>query len=134
MNQFASGSIIRCRFVKKSGAGTVAQNDTAGGPCVGISGDAGNNPSIPLNTDDPPYAAKNGQQLYVHGSFQGNDFPCLQIGSGGCSVGTLLKSDNAGKGVAASANGDWIHAIAMEAGAEDALVKVQWMTSVRYVA
>jgi hypothetical protein len=134
MNFQASGSIVRCRFVKQSAAGTVAQQSTAGAFCVGISGDAGNSSPIPLNTTDPPYAAVSGQQCNVIGFHDGSNFPVLEIGTGGCSAGDRLASDANGKGVVTTTNGHWLHAVAEEAASAGELCKVRWIEAILYAA
>lgn len=61
----------------------------------------------------------------------------LQCGSGGLSVGSLVVSDSAGKGVIAAASGtalQWVGAIALEAGAEDEFVTVKVVGTFRRFA
>lgn len=121
----ASGTIIVSRFVKSSGSATVAANTTAGGKVVGISQDSGHSPPLPSLTADPVEAAKSGMTLNVHCHFEGNNFPCVEIGSGGCTAGDYLVSDNTGKAVVAATAGHTVAAIAMETASAGEKAKVR---------
>lgn len=121
----ASGTIIVSRFVKMSGSGTVAANTTAGGKIVGISQDSGRVAPLPSVTADPVEAAKSGETLNVHCHFEGNNFPTLEIGSGGCTAGDILVSDNTGKGVVAATAGHFVGAVAMETASAGEKAKVR---------
>jgi len=130
----ASGTVIVSRFVKSSGMGTVAANTTAGGKIVGISQDSGRAAPLPANTADPVEAAKAGEGLNVHCHFDGNNFPTLEIGSGGCTVGDWLVSDNTGKGVVAATAGHTVGAQAMETAAAGEKAKVRPVLFTFYTA
>lgn len=131
----ANGTIAPSRFVKAdtSGDHLVLQADggssSKGAEVVGISSEAMKR-APGLTGSDVAVAAEQGDPLRVYTI---GDTPMLKLGSGGCTAGQPLKSDASGQGVVATAGTDNIGAIALEAGAAGALVKVQivpagWLT------
>lgn len=118
MIRTASGTILVNRFVKVSGAHTVAQQNSAGAVCIGSSQDGGRAAPIPLNTADPVEAAQSGEQLnvYVFGELVPDSYPQIALGTGGITAGQNIMSDANGKGVLAT-TGNYVCAIAMATGA-----------------
>ena len=109
----ASANIGPSRFIKRSGANTVAICG-AGEKMIGISSEFSNYPPIPNQTE---YAAASGDScaFTMVGDGQQEDRPVLLIiGSGGCTQGDLLKSDASGGGVVASTDKDCYGALALQ--------------------
>lgn len=94
----ANGTIRTARFVKvdPSDNNSVLEAD-ANERILGVSQMGGRTAPIPDVVTDPVEAAQTGEHLLVH--LQG-EYALLEIGSGGCTAGDLLKSDADGKGVA----------------------------------
>lgn len=118
----AGGNINPSRFVKMDAASNeVAVAAAATDVTIGVTSDYQKAHPV-TGASDVHAAADDPVAVYPIGSV------CkLTIGSGGCSVGSLLVSDSAGKGVAAASSGtalQWIGAIAVEAGLEDEAVTV----------
>lgn len=108
----ASATIRVGRFVKVSGNGTVAEQTTSGGLCIGVSMDGSRIAPIPSVTASPPEAAQSGEQLNVHlVSGLDGEFPVVLIGTGGVTYGQEVMSDTSGQGVAAT-TGKYVHGIA----------------------
>ena len=102
----ASANIGPSRFVKRSGANTVATCG-AGEKMLGISGEASGYAPLPSQTE---YAAASGDPvtIYMVGDGLQEDRPILLIlGSGGATQGDLLKSDASGGGVAVASNNEY---------------------------
>ena len=108
----ASATIRVGRFCKVSGSGTVAEQTTSGGLCVGISTDGSRIAPIPSVTASPPEAAQSGESINIH-LVSGNDgeFPVVIVGTGGVSAGGEVMSDTSGQAVAAT-TGKYVHGIA----------------------
>lgn len=123
MVNVASATILVSRFVKSSGVGTVAQQGTAGDPCVGISQDGGRYATIPSNTADPVEAAQSGEPLDVIAPGEMRDATLL-LGTGGATAGDRLMSDANGKGVAVT-TGKFAGAIALETGVAGEVIRVR---------
>jgi hypothetical protein len=119
----ASATILVSRFVKSSGVGTVAQQGTAGDPCVGISQDGGRYAPVPSNTADPVEAAQSGETLDVIAPGEQRDATLL-LGTGGATVGGHLMSDASGRGVAVT-TGKHACAIALETGVAGEVIRVR---------
>lgn len=119
----ASATILVSRFVKSSGVGTVAQQGTAGDPCIGISQDGGRYAPVPSNTADPVEAAQSGETLDVIQPGENRDATLL-LGTGGATVGGHLMSDANGKGVAVT-TGKHAGAIALETGVAGEVIRVR---------
>lgn len=129
----AGGNIAPSRFVKlSSAAGTpssttepvvlqsTAGSGNAGDPPWGIS-----QPStrrVPLAGWDDGYAAVSGEVFTVIGP--GDDAALLEVAAT-VVPGSELKSDANGKGILYAASGDWIGAIALDAGVSGDLVRVK---------
>jgi hypothetical protein len=111
----ASATIRVGRFVKVSGAHTVAEQTTSGGLCIGVSQDGGRAPAIPLNTTSPVEAAQSGETLNVHVG-DDSEYPRVLVGTGGLTAGGEVMSDTSGQGVAAT-TGKYVQGIAMETAA-----------------
>jgi hypothetical protein len=72
-------------------------------------------------------AAAAGEEVMV---FHPGQVAPLEIGSGGCSAGDLLKSDADGKGVIVATTGQtrqWVSAIAEESGSDGDVISVRVM-------
>lgn len=125
----AGGTIRRARFVQVDTTNdyTAIEAD-ANDIILGIATDSGRAAAIPAETADPPEAAQDGEPVEI--AFAG-DFALLEIGSGGCTAGDLLKSDADGKGVGIASSGTTIQQIGARALADAAdgeLVEVQVLT------
>ena len=120
----ASGTIINRRFVKISGVGTVAQQGTAGAKCIGISQEGGRSAPVPSLQTSPVEAAQSGDQLTVWTGQESGQWPLLEVGTGGVTVGDNLGSDANGKGVTDSTSGHYICAIALQTGSAGEFVAV----------
>ena len=120
----ASANIGPSRFVKRSGANTVATFG-AGEKMLGISGEASGYAPLPSQTE---YAAASGDPvtIYMVGDGLQEDRPILLIlGSGGATQGDLLKSDASGGGVAVASNNDIYGALALESGSAGEAIRVR---------
>jgi hypothetical protein len=120
----AGGNVNPARFIKLDSANHEAiQCAAATDAPIGISMEA---QRVAPVTGAADYVAVDGESL-PHYSL--GDVCRLQIGSGGCLVGSKLVSDSVGKGVIAASTGtalQIIGAIAYEAASEDefALVRI----------
>ncbi len=120
----ASATILTSRFVKISGPGTVAQQNSAGAMCMGISQDGGREAPVPLNQTSPVEAARVNETLDIKvAAVHHGQFPMLTLGTGGITAGQLLMSDANGAGVLAT-TGLWAGAIAEETGVAGDTVRV----------
>ena len=120
----ASANIRPSRFVKRSGANTVAECG-AGERMIGIGFEFSNYAPLPSQTE---YLAASGDPVSfaVVGDGLQEDRPLLLIlGSGGATQGDLLKSDSAGAGVVASTDKDCYGALALESGSAGEAIKVR---------
>lgn len=122
----AAGTIRRARFVNiYASANNQVEEADANELPIGVAQDGGRAAPIPSETADPPQAALAGEDLSVHTL----GMHCLlEIGSGGCNPGDLLKSDADGKGVVIASTGTTVQnygAIAEEAASDGELCKVQ---------
>lgn len=120
----ASGNIRPSRFVKRSGANTVAEAST-GEKMLGISAEFSGYAPLPSQTE---YAAATGDvcSMYWVGDGLQEDRPILLVlGVGGATQGDLLKSDSAGAGVAVASDKDCYGAIALETGIAGDAIKVR---------
>lgn len=123
----AKGTIYPCRFVKSDATNAfgVVQASTNEGPLLGIAQEGANFPNLPIpGTTYTPVAATTGQNLQV---FQDGEEAILELGSGGATVGALLKSDSNGKGVIAATTNNTaqnIGAIALQAGSDTEFIRV----------
>lgn len=120
----ASANIRPSRFVKRSGANTVAECG-AGERMIGISLEFGDTGHLPGQTE---YLAASGTPVSfaLVGDGQQEDRPLLLVlGSGGATQGDLLKSASGGAGVVASSNNDVYGAIALESGSEGEAIRVR---------
>lgn len=120
----ASANIGPSRFIKRSGANTVAICG-AGERMIGISAEYSNYAPLP---DVVEYAAKSGETcpFVMVGDGLQEDRPILLIiGSGGCTQGDLLKSDASGGGVTASTDKDCYGALALATGSAGEAVPVR---------
>lgn len=115
----ANGNIYPCRFVKlDTTADHKVLQSGAGDLSIGISQEGTNQAPIPEASTQ--YAAAAGQALKVYGVGE----RCkLEIGSGGCTAGDLLKPDADGKGVAVTA-GNTYGAVALTTSAAGELAEV----------
>lgn len=122
----ATGTIRCSRFVKMdSGANNSVKEADANEQTIGISQAGGRVAPIPEVTTTPVEAAQSGENLQV---FALGQSCLLEIGSGGCSPGSKLKSDADGKGVAiATGTGviQRIGAIALESASASEFAMVQ---------
>lgn len=126
----ASGTIIRARFVKVSGVNTVAAAG-AGEQITGISQLGSRTAPIPSVTADPPEAAQSGEQVNVLDGVDG--FAMLEIGTGGCTAGNLLKAESGGKGIALALSGkEHYGAEALETCSAGELCRVKIKPGVSY--
>lgn len=128
----AGGNINPCRFVKMDAAANeVAQASAATDVTIGITADY--QKAHPVTGASDVHAAEHDAvAVFMEGAT-----PLLELGSGGCSVGTLLVADSNGKGVAAAGSGtalQWIGAIALESGAENEFVRVKVIGTFRRYA
>jgi hypothetical protein len=113
----AGGTVPPARFVKLSTtvdstilvatAGSGAHGDQA----IGIS-QVGMKRAPGLPGSDTTIAAESGDPLQI---FSVGDVCLLTAGSGGWAAGDNLKSDGSGRGITASATGDLVGAIALQA-------------------
>jgi hypothetical protein len=119
----ASANVRPSRFVKRSGAYTVAEAG-AGEVMLGVSGEGSNYPPIPNQTE---YAAASGDPCTIIfvGDGQQDDRPVLLTVGGSVTQGALLKSDSQGRGVAVASNNDVYGAVALEDGASGETIKVR---------
>jgi hypothetical protein len=120
----ASANIRPSRFVKRSGANTVAECG-AGEVMIGISAEGSNYPPLPSQTE---YAAASGDPcsiIFVGDGAQEDRPVLLVLGSGGATQGGLLKSDSAGAGVAVASNNDVYGAMALESGSSGEAIRVR---------
>lgn len=120
----AGGTIYPARFVKHSTSAdmTVLQCGTNERP----------HGSSQLGTRDAPGvngagtdAAASGEEIMV---FHPGQMGQIELGSGGCSAGDLLKSDTDGKAVIVATSGQtrqWVGGIAEEAGSAGDVVAVR---------
>lgn len=125
-NFIAGGAIAPCRFVSMTATGATPADRTvfqatAG---AGTEGDGvdGISQEGTRRFDDATNAAIAADPICVHGP---GDQCLLELGSGGCTAGALLKSDANGKGIAVTADQDRVGARALEAGAANTKVLVQ---------
>lgn len=117
--QTASGNINPSRFVKKSGAYTVAQCG-AGEVAFGISQEGSFDTPIPGNST---LAAASGDPVRVYGEEEN----CLLDAGATVADGAFVKSDANGKGVTAGA-GERFYAIAERGGDADEKMQVVFRT------
>lgn len=125
----ANGTIRRARFCKidASDNNSVLEAD-ANERTIGISQIGGRETPLPSVNADPAEAANSGDNVMVHGINSGRQDISLEIGSGGCTAGDLLKSDADGKGIKSATTGttvQWIGAIALETASDGELAKVE---------
>jgi len=116
----ANGDIRPCRFVKHDtsiAAAAVLEADADERP-IGISMEG--TEQFPA-TGNSANAASAGKELDVHII---GDMCLLELGTGGATVDGLLKSDADGKGVAATADAEWVGAIALETGIAGEKIRV----------
>jgi hypothetical protein len=124
-NFVAGGTIAPCRFVSMSATGATPADHTvfqatAG---AGTEGDLVDGISQEgTRRFDSADAAIAGDQLKVYGP---GDVCLLELGSGGCTAGQLLKPDANGKGIAATTDQDRVGARALQSGAAGTKVRVQ---------
>ena len=122
-NMLAGGDISPCRFVKQDPTATTGDHKvlqcSAGQVIFGVSQEGSNKAPIPEVTTN--LAAASGEQVKIYGD---DEVVLLEIGTGGCTSGNLLKSDADGKGVVASA-GENIGAAALVTAAAGSLARVQ---------
>lgn len=113
----AGGNINPCRFLKMDSSNhQVIQAAAATDVPIAISQEAQRTAPITGASD---VVAASGESVPAY--FEG-DVCRLQIGSGGCSPGTLLVPDSDGKGVAAAGSGtalQCVGAIALETASEN---------------
>ena len=120
----ASANIRPSRFVKRSGANTVAEAG-AGEKMIGISAEGSNYPPLPGQTE---YAAASGDpcSIIFIGDGQQEDRPVLLVlGSGGATQGDLLKAASGGAGVVADTDKDCYGALALESGSAGEAIRVR---------
>jgi hypothetical protein len=120
----ASANIRPSRFVKRSGANTVAECG-AGERMIGISLEFGDTGHLPGQTE---YLAASGTPAsfaFVGDGLQEDRPLLLVLGSGGATQGNLLKSDSAGAGVVASTDKDCYGALALESGSAGEAIRVR---------
>jgi hypothetical protein len=125
-NFVAGGTIAPCRFVSMSATGQTPADHTvfqatAG---AGTEGDLvdGISQEGTRAFDNSTQAATVGDHLRVHGP---GDVCLLELGSGGCTAGQLLKADANGKGIACTTDQDRVGARALQSGAAGTKVRVQ---------
>lgn len=128
----AGGNINSCRFLKMDSSNhQVIQAAAATDVPLVISQEAQRAAPVTGASD---YAAASGESVPV---YHNGDVCRLQIGSGGCSPGTLLVSDADGKGVAAASSGTALQvvgAIALETASENEFALVLKTLSFRRYA
>lgn len=120
----ANGNIRPSRFVKldTTAVGKVLEAD-ANDPVYGVSQEGTRNP--PYSSLDDGFCAIAGENVRVYTEPE----ECwLQIGSGGCTVDDMLKSDADGKGVTTTTETENAGALALETGLEDQLIRVRVRT------
>lgn len=120
----ASANISPSRFIKRSGANTVATCG-AGERMIGISAEYSAYAPLPGQTE---YAAASGDvcSFVMVGDGLQEDRPVLLVlGSGGATQGNLLKSDASGGGVVASTDKDCYGALALESGSAGEAIRVR---------
>lgn len=120
----ASANIRPSRFLKRSGANTVAECG-AGEQMIGIGFEFSSYTPLPSQTE---YLAASGDPVSfaLVGDGHQEDRPLLLIlGSGGATQGALLKSDSAGAGVAVASDKDCYGAIALASGSEGESIPVR---------
>lgn len=126
----ANGNIAPSRFVKidtTAGVKDRVLQATAGDKIYGISFVGTRNaPYAPL---DDGYIAIAGEFLSIYGP-SAKDVR-LELG-GTVTQGDSLKSDANGKGVTTTSTGDWIGAIAMDAGVSGDVIRVQVIPPTQY--
>lgn len=125
-NLVAGGDINPCRFVSLVADGSTPANRTVwqstngvasgteGDHVFGISGEG-------TRRFDATLHAVAGEHVEVGGP---GTYMLLELGTGGCTAGAMLKSNADGKGIAISADDDRVGGMALEAGAEGAKVMV----------
>lgn len=120
----ASANISPSRFVKRSGANTVATCG-AGERMIGISAEYSNYAPLPAQTE---YAAASGDTcpfIMVGDGLQEDRPVLLVLGTGGATQGDLLKSDASGAGVTASTDKDCYGALALATGVAGEAIPVR---------
>jgi hypothetical protein len=120
----ASANIRPSRFIKRSGANTVAECG-AGEVMLGVSAEGSNYPPLPGQAE---YAAASGDPcsiIFVGDGAQEDRPVLLVLGSGGATQGALLKSASGGAAVAVASNNDVYGALALESGSEGEAIRVR---------
>ena len=119
----ASANIRPSRFVKRSGANTIAEAST-GEKMIGISAEYCNYAPLPSQTE---FLAVSGEAtaFYVVGDGLQEDRPVLLVIGGTVTQGDLLKSDSTGRGVTADTDKDCYGALALESGSSGEAIKVR---------
>ncbi len=123
MSWQASGDIRPSRFVKRTGAYTVAECG-ANEVMVGVSTEGSNYPPLPSQSE---LAAANGDPCSILwiGDGQQDDRPVLLTIGANVTQGALLKSDSQGRGVAVASNNDPYGAIALQSGSTGESIQVR---------
>lgn len=126
----AGGNVIVNRFVKPHTTAHQVVQGTANSAVCGVAPDDSGEAPLPSYTTDPPYAGTAGKAMKV---YRPGDVCRLAIGSGGCSVGSLLESDSNGKGVIAATTAGTVRYIGARAltaasDGDSALVEVVFFT------
>lgn len=127
----ANGNISPMRFVKQdttSGVKDRVLQAGAGSRIYGVSQQGVRN--APLAGWDDGYAAIAGENLMIFG-FPEKDVR-LELGTGGATVGALLKSDANGCGVITTSTGDEVGARAEEAGSVGDFIRVTLISPTQY--
>ena len=120
----AGGNITPSRVVAQNTSydSTVDNASSANQRCLGVS-QTGTRKAPGTGADDG-YAAIAGAPVQV---YMPGDIAPLTIGSGGVTRGQLIKTAASGKGVASATTGQtlqWVHAQALESGAENEVINV----------
>lgn len=118
----AGGNITPSRFValNTSYDSTVDNASAANQRCLGVS-QTGTRKAPGTGADDG-YAAIVGEPVQV---FLPGDVAPIMCGSGGVTRGQLIKTDASGKAIASATTGQvlqWVHALALESGADGEIV------------
>lgn len=126
----AAGDIRPCRFIKmQTDANQEALEADANEAIIGISQEG--TKEAPQSGSSALAAADGDEVSFISMGEVG----LLKIGSGGCTAGDELKSDNDGQGVARASSGTTVQnvgAIALETASEGEFARVLcWRTSVR---
>jgi hypothetical protein len=125
-NFVAGGTIAPCRFVSMTATGATPADHTVFQATAGAGTEGDQVDGISQEGtrafDNSTQAATATDHLKVYGP---GDVCLLELGSGGCNAGALLKSDASGKGIAITTDQDRVGARALQAGAAGTKVRVQ---------